>query len=230
MGLMKEHQKKVLDNPDAALAQKVTPATAQDMRGLGANTVLARFTKMIRQDDSLLREIKSHEERNEQKALLIPKYEAYLQSYLEGDKRYKNPVLVQIMVWLFDTNEIEQALQLAVLAIDVNDELPDAFGSKLQDWVLDTVFDWCEKEYEIKRSAEPFLSDTIEHIETIDTFDQIKAKYQKLAGHYALHAENWQKAVEHYVYAEKLNPKIQVKTKRETAQKKLDELAKANET
>ncbi len=230
MGLMKKHQQAVNKGIEPKKSAKVSPATAQEMKGLGANTVLARFTKMIREDALLLKEIQSHEQRDEEKKLLIPKYEEYLASYISQDKRYNNPVLVQVMVWLFDINEIERALGLAGLAITQKDNLPDGFNSKLQDWVLDTLFDWCEKEYEGKRTSEPFLSATIKFIETIDTFDQIKAKYQKLAGHYAFDAEQWEKAVDHYLYAEKLNPKIQVKTKREAAQKKLEELAKANKS
>ncbi len=228
MGLMKAPQHAVQKGIAPRKSAKVSPATAQEMKGLGANTVLARFTKMIREDALLLKEIQSHEQRDEEKKLLIPKYKEYLESYMGQGKRYKNPVLVQMMVWLFDISEIEGALKLAVMAIEQDDDLPEGFNSKLQNWVLDTVFDWCEKEYEGKRSSEPFLTDTINHIETIDTFDQIKAKYQKLAGHYANDAEQWDKAVEHYQYAEKLNPKIQVKTKREAAQKKIEELVKAN--
>lgn len=230
MNLMQKHQKKCADCAPTAQPKKVMGTSKQDMKGLGLATELERQTKLIQTDALLLKSIMSHEQRDKEKALLIPKYESYLDSYLSQEKRHKNPVLVQVMVWAFDSKQIDLALNLAKYALDINDDLPEGYKSNIQEWVLDTLHDYLEEEYKAGRTSEPYLSDTIQFLVDLDTFDQIKSKFHKLAGHYAYDSEEWQKTVDHYLLAEKFSSKAQVKTKREHAEKQLEKLAEANET
>ncbi len=223
---MQKHQKRVAKNATPKSAQKVAPTRTRDMRGLGLNAEMQRHHTMIIQDVALLKLIKSHDQRDEQKALLIPKYDSYLKAYLAQDKRHKNPVLVQVMVWLFDTKQIDNALELAELAMEIKDDTPQGFTSSIHDWVLDTLHDYLNAEYEAGRGAEPYLSFAFEVMKGLDTFDQIKAKFHKLAAFYAYDLEDWKIAAPHFLEAERLNPKIQVTTKRKDAVKKL---AKENE-
>jgi hypothetical protein len=44
---------------------------------------------------------------------LLPKYQEYVQRYRESGLNFPNRVAVQVMVWLFDTAQFEDALELA---------------------------------------------------------------------------------------------------------------------
>ena len=44
---------------------------------------------------------------------LLPKYQEYVQRYCESGLNFPNRVAVQVMVWLFDTAQFEDALELA---------------------------------------------------------------------------------------------------------------------
>ncbi|MFO5848557.1 phage terminase small subunit, partial [Klebsiella pneumoniae] len=48
---------------------------------------------------------------------LLPKYLVYVQRYRAAGLVYPNPVLVQVLVWLFGTVQIEAGLGLALFAI-----------------------------------------------------------------------------------------------------------------
>ncbi|MEY8240001.1 MAG: phage terminase small subunit [Cycloclasticus sp.] len=234
MNLMQQHQQRLAGNTaPKATTQKVAQATNHDMQGLGLNAELQRISTMIKNDSILLKEIKSHEQRDEEKKLLIPKYESYLNAYFSQNTRHKNPVLVQVMVWAFDTKQIDMAMELAGHAIKQNDDMPEGFNSKIQEWVLDTLHDYLDKEYKAERSCEPYLSDTLEYMGGLDTFDQIKSKYHKLAGLIASDAEAWRGAVEQLELAEKFNTKAMVTTKLNKAKKelaKIEALAVADES
>ncbi|MQU29689.1 terminase, partial [Pseudomonas helleri] len=49
---------------------------------------------------------------------LLPKYQDYVQRYCESGLNFHNRVLVQVMVWLFDTEQFEDGLELADFAIE----------------------------------------------------------------------------------------------------------------
>ncbi|MEA9343120.1 phage terminase small subunit, partial [Pseudomonas aeruginosa] len=61
--------------------------------------------------------INSREERQRLKRdELLPKYLDYVQRYRAAGLSYPNPVLVQVLVWLFDTVQFEAGLELALFA------------------------------------------------------------------------------------------------------------------
>jgi len=234
MGFMKQHQAKLAQgNASGAKQKAVMGISSQALNGLGKNTEMARFHAMATKDYAALKVIKSHEQRNKQKAEIIPNYMPYIEAYLAGKERYKNPVLVIIMIWAFDCGDIGLAMKLAQEAMKANDELPQikdvvAFKSNLQDFILDSVFDYLEGEQKQGRTVEPYLSTAFEWLESIETFDQVKAKFHKLAGLHAFELEDWKATIEHFETAEKLDSKIQVTTKLKEAKKKLNKQTGGN--
>ncbi|WP_259639918.1 phage terminase small subunit, partial [Pseudomonas syringae] len=44
---------------------------------------------------------------------LLPKYLDYVQRYRDSELNFQNSVLVYVLIWLFDTEQFTQGLELA---------------------------------------------------------------------------------------------------------------------
>jgi hypothetical protein len=110
-----------------------------------------------------------------------------------------NRVLVQVMVWLFDTEQFEDGLALADFAIGQGQEMPERFKRRdVQTFVADAVIDWAYAEYNAQRSPEPYLSDLLPRVDgEWELTEQIPSKYHKLIGMRAMEAEQWETALQH---------------------------------
>lgn len=130
---------------------------------------------------------------------LLPKYQDFIQRYMDSGLVMPNRVLVQVMVWLFDTEQFEDGLALADFAIGQGQEMPERFKRRdVQTFVADAVIDWAYAEYNAQRSPEPYLSDLLPRVDgEWELTEQIPAKYHKLVGMRAMEAEQWETALKH---------------------------------
>lgn len=145
---------------------------------------------------------------------LIPKYLPYCKEYMlkveDGEQPYKNPVLVQVVIWLFDIGEIHAALQWAYFAIEQKQPLPERFKRKdLNTFVADAVLEWCEQQENSGGSIEPYFSQVFQRLidDNWPMPDALRSKYFKKAGDLARDKGESQQALEHYNRAVKLDPK-----------------------
>lgn len=142
---------------------------------------------------------------------LLPKYQDYVQRYCESGLNFPNRVLVQVMIWLFDTEEFEDGMELAHFAIEQGQQMPERFKRDIQTFVADAVCDWAYAEYKAKRSPEPYLSDLLSLVDgEWELTEQIPAKYHKLVGLRAMEAKDWGLALLHFNRATELHPSIGV--------------------
>lgn len=160
---------------------------------------------------------------------LLPRWLPTVEAYLSGDKRYANPALVYCIIWLFDTGELEKALDWADIAISESQAMPDNFKSTLPAFVADTVLAWATVEAEAGHSIEPYFSRTFGNVrDAWRLHEEINAKWFKFAGLYLLRDENGQprataledvqqleKADELLAQAEAFNKNAGVKTMRQ---------------
>jgi hypothetical protein len=130
---------------------------------------------------------------------LLPKYQDFIQRYMDSGLVMPNRVLVQVMVWLFDTEQFEDGLALADFAIEQGQEMPERFKRRdVQTFVADAVIDWAYAEYNAQRSPEPYLSDLLPRVDgEWELTEQIPSKYHKLIGIRAMEAEQWETALQH---------------------------------
>lgn len=130
---------------------------------------------------------------------LLPKYQDFIQRYMESGLVMPNRVLVQVMVWLFDTEQFEDGLELADFAIGQGQEMPERFKRRdVQTFVADAVSDWAYAEYNAGRSPEPYLSNLLPRVDgEWQLTEQIPSKYHKLIGMRAMEAEQWETALKH---------------------------------
>lgn len=223
MSLALAHKRRVLEQgPAASGAGTYTPATA--LAGpANAQKHLALMTTALGEDLARLSDINSLEARQRLKREeLLPKYLAYVQRYRESGLNHANPVLMQVLVWLFDTEQFEQALELADFAMAQGQTMPERFKRDIPTFVADSVIDWAETEHKAGRSPEPYLSQLLPRVDgEWQLFERIPARFHKLLGILALEGERWAQAIAHFERAAALYPEIGVKTRLEEAIKAL---------
>jgi hypothetical protein len=153
---------------------------------------------------------------------LLPKYQEYVQRYCESGMNFPNRVLVQVMVWLFDTEQFEDGLELADFAMEQGQIMPERFKRDIPTFVADAVIEWAYTEHNAKRSPEPYLSNLLHRVDgEWQLTEQIPGKYHKLVGIRAMEANDWELALLHFERATALYPKVGVDTRIENCRKAL---------
>lgn len=226
MSLALEHKRRILAERAAGKAQpKVqpyTPATA--MSGpANAQKHLMLQELALAEDLERIADINSRELRQQLKRdELLPKYLPYVQRYRESGLNHPNPVLMQVLVWLFDTAQFEQGLELAEFAIAQGQELPERFRRDVPTFAADEVIEWAEAEHKAGRNPEPYVSHLLPRVDgEWQLFERIPARDHKLLGILALEREEWATAITHFDRATELYPEIGVATRRAQADKAL---------
>ena len=140
---------------------------------------------------------------------LLPKYQEYVQRYCESGLNFPNRVAVQVMVWLFDTTQFDDALELADFLMEQGQQMPERFKRRdIQTFVADAVCEWAYAEYQANRSPEPYLSDLLPLVDgEWQLTEQIPSKYHKLIGMRAMEAGEWNTALKHLERSTELYPK-----------------------
>ncbi|ANY90448.1 phage terminase small subunit [Pseudomonas putida] len=223
-----QHKRRILANGAAAVnaaaeaaALAYSPAEALSSPA-NARKHLALMEASLDEDLARLSDIKGLATRQDLKRNeLLPKYQDYVQRYLASGLVFQNRVLVQVMVWLFDTAQLDDALELADIAIEQGQQMPERFKRDIPTFVADAVCEWAYDEHQAGRSPEPYLSYLLPRVGEWNLPEQIPAKYHKLIGIRALEAKEWAKAIEHLERATELYPKVGVGTRIENARKAL---------
>ncbi|HEF7268340.1 TPA: terminase [Yersinia enterocolitica] len=118
---------------------------------------------------------------------LLPKWLPYAERYLNAGKVYQYPVFGYCVVWLFDTGDIDKALDWADTAITQSQATPDKIKSKFPAFVADFILDWAEGESQAGRSIEPYFSRTFTNVrENWRLNERHTAKWFKFAGEFLL--------------------------------------------
>lgn len=167
--------------------------------------------------------INSREQRQQLKRdELLPKYLAYVQRYRDSGLSYPNPVLMYVLVWLFDTAQFALGLELADFAMSQGQALPARFNRDIPTFVADEVIEWAEAEYKAGRSPEPYVSELVPRVDgEWKLFERIPARYHKQLGILAMDRKDWATAVQRFERAEALYDGIGVGTRLAGARKAL---------
>lgn len=163
MSLALAHKRRMIaEGPAAAVAGAKPMAYSSDTAlssPANAKKHLQLMMDALNVDLERISSIDNHELRRQLKrGELLPKYLAYVQRYRDSELSFPNPVMMQVLVWLFDTAQFGAGLELANFAMSQGQELPERFKRNVQTFVADEVIDWAESEYKAKRSPEPYLS------------------------------------------------------------------------
>lgn len=131
-------------------------------------------------------------ERNEYKLnVVLPKWLPKAERYLQEERIYPNPIFVWCIIWLFDTQQFDQALDWAEIAIEQNQDTPKSWSMKLPGFVARAVFEWVETTAANGHSIEPYFSRVFELVKNKwRLYESDKAEWYKFAGLYLLCDEN----------------------------------------
>ena len=140
---------------------------------------------------------------------LIPRYLPYVTEYRDQGEVFKNAVLVQLVIWLFDTGQIHQAIEWALFAIEQKQPMPERFNRGLQTFVADCVLDWCKMQRARGDGIEPYFSKVFQRLmeDHWPVPAAVQAKYHKQAGDLTMEAGQLQQALNFYVRAMELDPR-----------------------
>lgn len=164
-------------------------------------------------------ETRRHLKRDE----LLPKYMEYVERYRDSGLNHQNSILVHVLVWLFDTEQFELGLQVAMFAIEQGQSMPERFKRDVPTFVADAMIDWAENEQKCGRNPEPYLSDMMPFVDgEWDLPAQIPARYHKLLGIRGIDAKDWESAIRHFERATELHSEIGVGTRLKGARKALE--------
>ncbi|MBL4755855.1 MAG: hypothetical protein JKY52_19955 [Flavobacteriales bacterium] len=152
---------------------------------------------------------KNKSEKRELKKAFIPQYIEFIKGYIKNGENYLNLVLVTIIIWLLDTEDFESALELAMVAVEQDQPMPERFKRDLATVVAETVFDWANEQYRLKQSAYPYFEQITQilatdawHVEQIIVHNKI----YKLAAMFAERDGDDETALEWYDKCIDVNP------------------------
>lgn len=222
MSLALKHKQRVLEQGPASTVEVYTPATA--LAGpANAQKHLTLMIAALAEDCARLSDLNNMGERQILKRdELLPKYLEYVQRYRDSGLNHPNPVLMQVLVWLFDTEQFEPALELADFALQQGQPMPERFRRDIPTFIADTLIEWAEREHDAKRSPEPYLTRLLPRVDgEWQLYERIPARYHKLLGDIAMDQEEWALAITHFERATELYPGIGVKTRMGDANKAL---------
>ena len=142
----------------------------------------------LAEDLKSLADIQSKERRREiKRTQLLPKYRSYVDSMIEEDEPH-SLLLGWYLVWLFDCDELDQALKLSTYCKRIGLVLPSRFKRSLPVYCADEVLIWSERKFDQSQSCAPYFNEVFDsvHEGLIDVPDELRAKYYRLAGLIAL--------------------------------------------
>lgn len=227
MSLALAHKRRTLALGVAALAVSAAPAAYSAAAALTSPANAQKHYKLM--EDALLVDLERLSGFNslEQRQVikrdeLLPKYLEYIGRYRESGLNFPNQVLMYVLVWLFDTAQFDQALELADFAMSQGQELPERFNRDVPTFVADEVIMWAESEQKAKRSPEPYVTNLLPRVDgEWKLFERIPARYHRMLGILAMERCDWPVAIEHLERAEALYPEIRVSTRLDGARKAL---------
>lgn len=101
-----------------------------------------------------LKSQKTIEKKKAYKEHIIPNYLDYLQQYLESGHNHPNGILSQVVVWLFDTEMFDLAIQYADFAIKQGQKLPTRFKTpNFETFICDELADYGSRQLKEKQPA-----------------------------------------------------------------------------
>lgn len=170
-------------------------------KSVGAKSTLAPSTNSLHlllvELENDIKQLKSFNRIDEKVAhkrdVLVPKYRESVKCYLEGEETFDNPLLAQMVIWLFDIEDLETAITWCNQAIERGLDTPERFKRDFATFCADEVLAWSEKMASQGQSIEPYFSQVLEKVrDEWSINEKPTAKWLKFAGLNLLRDENGQ--------------------------------------
>lgn len=153
----------------------------------------------LKNDQNLLRNVKSEIERAQYKATLIPKYMPYVEGVLSIEERVtnlKDDIVTTIMLWCFDADMFEDGLRIAEFALKQGLSMPDTFSRDTASIVAEEIGNAAKAAYAEGKVFEITILEKANALtSTFSMHDQIRAKLYVAMGRTYLQKELYALAV-----------------------------------
>ena len=198
-------------------------ALAEDFETMdGLNNYELMLVK-LNSDRRRLRDIQSMSRKADVKREILPDYDAYIEGVLSGGKGIQDEVIVTLLIWALDSDDLSRAMPLIDYAVKNNMALPDSYNRNLATAVVDEFVASVQRMYQ---ASESYPLEEIKHIKELtsdkDMPDEALAKLYKVLGEAQEAAELLEAAFESYSRAYELNSRVGVKTQMNRLKKQLD--------
>ena len=152
---IKKHQ--LEQNPDCYAPKEQAEPSGVKPSGKAAN-LFEQLQAAMQVDIARLKAEKKLEDKIRIKSELLPGYMPFVMDYVEQGHDYPCDVAVQVMIWLFDTGEIESALTLGLHLIAIGNQiLPPHFNRDIPTFMADAIYDWSNEQLKNEQTASPYL-------------------------------------------------------------------------
>ena len=229
MSFMKAHQAKIKAMQDKRLLAKadnpsLTPTPSSGL--FSAKQQLDLYLDSLAQDQKRLSALNSLEARRALKVTeLLPKYQAYVTTFLASNVELDNPICAWVLIWLFDCEQFEEGFELAKTLLAKNITMPEGFSRDIPTFVADAIREWGDAQLKAKHSIEPYIDEVLtlvnDPVGVWQIHEQLRAKLYKIKGLSAYEQGKYLEAVESLTTAQDLWVDVGVKTKLTEAEKKL---------
>jgi hypothetical protein len=109
-------------------------------------------------DLNSLKALTTLEEKSAAKRTMIETYWGFIDNYVKQGHDYPNEVAVWVMIWLFDVQDIERGLTLALHLIKQGHHfMPAKFDRDIPTFVCDSMYDWANELLKKEQSVSPYL-------------------------------------------------------------------------
>lgn len=200
--------------------QCAATAAAQDV-DLTTLTPYQRLLKQLHADKAILKNIKSHQDKQQAKADLLPPYAEWLQGVLtSGTIAENDQITPTLLIWQLDCGLLDETMPLAQIAMNSKADSPDEFQRSLPEIIVEQYAENIGAGADIAPENINTLvgwatekSENGQHVHNLP--DLIRAKMLKAAGEYFESAEppNQELVLRLYSQAVEYNGKIGLKKK-----------------
>lgn len=156
----------------------------------------------LKNDKSVLSNVKSEIERGQAKAFLIPKYLPYVEGIISADQKVNDDIVTTIMTWCFDAHLFNEGLKIAEFALKHDLDMPDAFSRDTASVVAEEISNTA---LNVMKQGQNFDLAVLLKAESLtqhaNMHDQIRAKLFCAIGRCYYQAEDWKSAVNYMTKA-----------------------------
>lgn len=128
-----------------ALAKQQKKSTAEIQCVANPNSLHLLLAEL----DSDLKVLKTFNRKDEKvihkREVLVPKYRDAIEAYLAGDEQFDNPLFTQMVIWLFDIEDLDTAIKWCDIAIERGLDTPERFKRDFATFCADEVLAWSER-------------------------------------------------------------------------------------
>nr|WP_075518853.1 phage terminase small subunit [Moritella viscosa]SHO06799.1 Putative phage gene [Moritella viscosa] len=175
-----------------AILKKLQPDQHQAKTSGAEPRSLHLLLAEMENDIKVLKGFNRREDKIEHKRdVLVPKYRPAVEEYLAGEEQFDNPLFAQMVIWLFDIDDLETAIAWCDKAIEFGIDTPERFKRDFATFCADEVLKWAERMSAQGHSIDPYFSEVFTKVrEEWRINEALTAKFFKFAGLFLLRDEN----------------------------------------